>query len=137
MNVNWEDEDRLPFFTALEKEVASAQLESKSVIIAMDANSKLGPTYIPNDPKSMSKNGKVLAALMERYALYVVNGLKDKSEGLITREMNTINGIERSVIDFVIVNSDLVKHINQIHIDDRRINVLTKNIKTKEGTINN
>ena len=134
---NWEDKDRLPFFTALEKEVASAQLESKSVIIAMDANSKLGPTYIPNDPKSMSKNGKVLAALMERYALYVVNGLKDKSEGLITREMNTINGIERSVIDVVIVSSDLVKHIKQIHKDDRRINVLTKNIKTKEGTINN
>ena len=53
---NWEDKDRLPFFTALEKEVSSAQLEGKSVIIAMDANSKLGPAYIPNDPKSMSKN---------------------------------------------------------------------------------
>ena len=37
---NWEDKDRLPFFTALEKEVASAQLEGKAVIIAMDANSK-------------------------------------------------------------------------------------------------
>ena len=83
----------------------------------------------------MSKNGKVLAAVMERHTLCVVNGLTDKSKGLITREMSTINGIERSVIDFVIVSSDLVKHIKNIHIDDKRINVLTKNVKTKEGTI--
>ena len=91
---NWDDKDRLPFYTALEKEVASAEIEGKSVIMAMDTNAKFRPTYIPNDPKDMSGNGKVLAAIIERHALFVVNGLKDKSKGLFTREMSTINGVE-------------------------------------------
>ena len=39
-----------------------------------------------------------------------------------------------SVIDFVIVSSDIVEHVELIHIDDERINVLTKNVKTKKGT---
>ena len=47
--------------------------------------------------------------------------------------MSTINGIEKSVIDFVIVSSDLLKHVESIHIDDARVNVLTKNHKTPKA----
>ena len=126
---NWEDKERMPFYTALETEIASAELQGKSVIIAPDANAKLGPTYFPNDPEDMSKNGKVLSAILERHALSVANGLKEKC--LITQERSTVNGIEQSVIDFVIVSCDLVKHIEYIHIDEKRIHVLTKNLKTK------
>ena len=53
---NWEITERLPFYNALEKEIASPEVEGKSVIIAMDANAKLGPDIIPNHPKTMSKN---------------------------------------------------------------------------------
>ena len=126
---NWEDKERMPFYTALETEIAPAELQGKSVIISLDANAKLGPTYIPNNPKDMSKNGKVLSAILERHALSVANGLKEKC--LITRERSTVNGIEQSVIDFVIVSCDLVKHIEYIHIDEKQIHVLTKNLKTK------
>ena len=73
---------------------------------------------------------------MERHALFVVNGPKDKSEGLITREMTTVNGVERSVIDFVIVSSDLVKIIKHIQIDDKQTNVLTKK-NENQGRNNN
>ena len=38
------------------------------------------------------------------------------------------------IIDFVIVSKDLIEHIEKIEIDDARVNVLTKNKKTKEGT---
>ena len=48
--------------------------------------------------------------------------------------MSTVNGIEQSVIDFVIVSNELIKHIESIHIDDDRVNVLTTNHKTKTGT---
>ena len=49
--------------------------------------------------------------------------------------MTTVKVVEKSVIDFVIVSSDLVKHIKHIQMDDKRTNVLTKNMKTKDGTI--
>ena len=58
-----------------------------------------------NDPHPMSENGKILSGILNRHALCVVNGLEDKTEGLITRERTTINGIEKSVIDFVITSA--------------------------------
>ena len=127
----WDEQERLPFFEALECEIASAELVGKSVIISMDANSKLGTDYIAEDPHGQSKNGKLLADIMDRHALIVLNGLKEKCQGLITREKHTVDGIERSVIDFVIMSSDLIKHIEYIHIDDKRKNVLTKLVKKK------
>ena len=42
---------RMPFFATLEEEIVSAKLANKSIIIKMDANSKLGKELIPNDPK--------------------------------------------------------------------------------------
>ena len=129
----WENKDRLPFYIALEKEIVSAELEGKSIIIAMDANAKLGRDYIPNDPKTINKNGKVLAEITKRNALCVVNGLQDICTGLITRESTTVNGNEKSVIDFVIISQDLLKHLNYMHIDDQRVNVLTRNKRTKTG----
>ena len=99
----------------------------------MDANSKLGPEYIHGDPYGQSPNGKVLAEIIDRHALCVANGLQEKREGLITREKDTVNGLKKSVIDFVIISSDLLEHMDKIHIDDQRLHVLTKNRRTKNG----
>ena len=52
---------------------------------------------------------------------------------LITQEKSTINGIDRSVINFVIVRDNLIEHIDKMNIDDQRVHVLTKNTK-KNGT---
>ena len=99
----------------------------------MDANSKLGPNYIPGDPYDMSKNGKVLDGIIDRHALCVVNGLTGKQKGVITRERHTVSGVERSVIDLVIMSSDMIKHIENIHVDEERVDVLTKNVKLHNG----
>ena len=123
---NWESNERTPFYIALEEEIAAAELQGRSVIIAMDANAKLGPSYIEGDPYEQSQNGKLLAGIVERHALCVANGLTDKRKGVITRQKHTVNGVHKSVIDFVIVSGDLVNHIEHIHIDDERIHVLTK-----------
>ena len=63
----------------------------------------------------------------------MVNGLQDIRKGIITREKKTVTGVKKSVIDFVIVSNDLVKHIEHIHIDDERLHVLTTRLKTKNG----
>ena len=100
---SWEEVNRIPFFEALEGEISAAELEGRSVIISMNAHSKLGPEYIEGDPHKQSKNGRLLADIMDRHALIVINGLKQKCDGLITRERHTVEGVERSVIDFVIM----------------------------------
>ena len=43
---NWETSEKMPFFVALEKEISEARVNGKHVIIEMDANSKLGSTYM-------------------------------------------------------------------------------------------
>ena len=74
----WPENERIPFFQALEKEIAKAELNGKSVYIGMDSNSKLGPKIIAQDPHLQSANGKILEGILERHGLVVVNGLKEK-----------------------------------------------------------
>ena len=94
---NWEEEKRRPFFLALEAEIVEAELAGKSVLIEMDSNSKLGTKYIPNNPHDISPNGKIIASIIDRHALIVVNGL-ERCKGLITRQRDTINRSEKVVL---------------------------------------
>ena len=126
---SWNEEDKMPFFSALEEEIAAAEIEGKEILITMDANSKLGPAFIEGDPHNMSENGKILESIINRHGLVVANGLKDKRKGVITRQRITENGREESVIDLVITSRNLASHIEAVHVDEERLHVLTKNVK--------
>ena len=54
---NWSEQDRIPFFIALEDEINKAELENKDIFIQMDANSKLGPELIKGHPYNQTANG--------------------------------------------------------------------------------
>ena len=43
---NWHTKEKTPFYNALDEEIASAELEGRSILIAMDANAKLGPENV-------------------------------------------------------------------------------------------
>ena len=81
---SWSLDVKMQFFTSLEVEVAKAANQGKGIIIMGDMNSKLGKQYIHDDPKDMSENGKILAGIVERNALTVVNGMKGTCNGAIT-----------------------------------------------------
>ena len=132
---NWTDDEKMPFFVALEEEVSKAIMNNKSIIIEIDANSKLGPTYIEKDPKPMSPNGTILAGIIERHALIVANGVHNKSTGVITRKKITKNGIQESAIDLVLMSCDMLQHLVSIHIDEEKKNVLTSITNSKTGKI--
>ena len=132
---SWSLDVKMQFFTSLEVEVAKAANQGKGIIIMGDMNSKLGKQYIQYDPKDMSENGKILAGIVERNALTVVNGMTGKCNGAITRERHTKNGSEKSIIDFVIVSKDLVKDVVKMTVDEERKHVLTRLTKTKKGLI--
>ena len=129
----WTEEQRLPFFNALEQQIIKAELEGKSIFIEMDSNSKLGPEMIPNDPHSQSQNGKLLSDIIERHGLKVANSIANKCIGLITRQRVTKDSTEKSIIDHVIISEDLEDDLNSIKIDEEGNNALTKIIKTKNG----
>ena len=44
---NLDEDKRMPFFVALEGEIVKSELAGKSIIIELDANSKLGKHLIP------------------------------------------------------------------------------------------
>ena len=130
---NWEEEKRLPFFLALETEIEKAELAGKSIIIEMDANSKLGPDHIPEDPHPMSPNGLLLSGIIKRHALFVANG-SEKSEGIITRRRVTKDRTEESAIDIVMFSHDMTMHFVSLKVDEKKRHVLKSIRKTKRGT---
>ena len=132
---SWTESDRIPFFIALESEIAKAELMGKSIIIEMDSNSKLGNKLIPNDPHSQTPNGQLLAGIVERHGLIVANGLIDKCTGVITRRRVTKENIEESVIDHMIISEDLKDDLTHVLIDEEQNHVLNRVTKTKKGIV--
>ena len=121
---NYPEHIRLPFFQALELEVVRAELSGSSVLIELDANSKLGPEYIPHDRKQ-SPNGRILAGIVNRQKLKVGNGMT-QCKGTITRQRTTVNGEEESSIDVVLVSEDLAELVEEIIIDTEGNHPMTK-----------
>ena len=83
----------------------------------------------------MSGNGKIMAGIVDRHALCVANGISEKVKGTVTRKIITKDHIEESVIDLVIVSTDMVNHIESVHIDEEKIKVLTSLTHTKKGVV--
>ena len=107
----------------------------KSLIIEMDSNSKLGTQYIEADPHNQSPNGRILAGIIERHGLVVVNGLSDKCTGAITRKRVTVDNTEESIIDHVVITDDLKSQLVSLVIDEERNHTLEKVTKTKHGFV--
>ena len=130
---SWNEEQRIPFFVALEEEIVKAELFGKSVILEMDSNSKLGPSFIKSDPHSQSPNGKILSEMIIRQGLVVVNGLDNKCTGAITRMRVTKDNTERSIIVHVIITEDMEEDLESLVVDEERNHVLTRFTKSKNG----
>ena len=95
----------------------------------------MGPQYIEADPHSHLPNVRILAGIVDRHNLVVVNGLSDKCEGLITRKRVTVDKTEKSIIDHVIISDDLKSLLVSLNIDEDRKHVLEKVTKTKLGIV--
>ena len=131
---NSTENEKQEFFSRLDEEIKSSKIAGAMICIQMDANSKLGSEYIADDPNPQSKNGKMLANVVDENDLIVVNGT-EKCSGLITRHRKTVNGLEESVIDFFIVCKRFFDMINSLLIDEKRIYCLTK-FSSKTGNKN-
>ena len=118
------------FWQEIEQEIVSAKDENCLLILQMDANAKIGKENLKGDPNNSSANGRLLLDVVERQNLTIVNTL-DICKGVITRERVTSATVEKSVIDYVIVCSDMKNYLEAMLVDDDRIHVLTKYAGTK------
>ena len=85
----------------------------------MDANAKLGPEVIKNDPHEQSPNGELLLGLVVRNNLVICNATA-LCEGLITRTRVTVNGAEQSVIDFMLVCEEMFSYMEKMTVDEKK-----------------
>ena len=113
------------FWQELEEEILEAKDNNCLVVVQIDANAKIGKDKIRDDPNTVTANGKILLDICERQNLTILNTL-DTCKGVITRERITVNSIEQSVIDYVIVCKDMENYLEKMQIDEDRTYVLTK-----------
>ena len=128
---------REKYRSTIEEQVARTYLAGHMVLIAEDANAKLGNTIIPNDPHPMSENGKLLSAMISRQSLTIVNNSEMCKGGPITRQRTANGKLEKSCIDFVLVCQDLANFIKSVTIDSDRLFALTQYTSTKGNPVVN
>ena len=113
------------FWKDFEQEIISAENENCEILIQMDANAKVGMDVIQGDPNILTENGKLLLQLCERRNFCILNS-SVLCNGVNTRHRITVNGEEKSIIDYIIVSEKLNQLLKYMMIDDNRVNVLTK-----------
>ena len=86
----------------------------------MDANSKIGPDNLPNDPHVQTPNGRLLMDLVNDNDLIVANSTS-KCDGLITRRRKVLDKVEESAIDFFITCPAFYSLIERMSIDEKHI----------------
>ena len=123
-------EGRIKFYARLEQEVINAKMFGNLVCIQMDANAKLGPVLISSDPNPRSSNGDLLVDLCDRNDLIICNTTQ-LCQGVITRQRVTVNGTERSVLDYLILCQEMFNFLTSLKIDEARSHVLTKYAKVR------
>ena len=123
----------LGFWQELEAEVINAKENECMVVIELDANAKVGKNTIRDDPNHISGNGKIMMDIIERQKLVIANS-EEMCKGLITREREVEKKVERSIIDYILMCEKMQRFLIEMTIDDERIHVLHRHIKTKSGT---
>ena len=123
-------DDIYKFWQEIEEETLNAKDNNCLVIVQMDANAKIGKENLKDDPNTETPNGRILLDMCERQNLTILN-THDLCRGVITRERITVNNIERSIIDYIIVCEEMKQFLEEMFIDEDRIHVLTRYGKNK------
>ena len=97
---------KLNFWHNLEKESMSAYEENCKIVMELDANTKVGPNIIPNDPNVQSENGRYMMEMLARQNLHMLNS-SELCNGTITRQRNAAGRIDKSILYYVIVSANL------------------------------
>ena len=85
-----------------------------------DFNAKLGKDVIGGDVHPMSPNGKLLFSLCNKCYLFVLNS-SNLCKGVFTCIHNYRDKVEKSVLEYVLISSDLYPQFVSMHIDEEKL----------------
>ena len=102
------------------------------MIVAGDLNRKVG-TVVPNNHDKVTAAGSLLLDLVNTGKYVIVNSLECVTGGPFTRYDVTDpdNEDKKSLLDYVIVSSNLVKYVEKLEIDKNLLWTLSKTMKGK------
>ena len=119
------------FYEDVSIEIENATMNNMIPIVLGDLNAKL--KYIDSKTVADSGNGEILHEVIEKYGLCVCN-FHSKAEGYYTRIASKKSKIEKSVIDYVITTPELFNTMNELHIDEEKVQTPFRTIKKKNTT---
>ena len=114
-----DSEDKDSFYNDISVQIEMAYLNGDPVIMVGVFNAKLGYDVIPHDLHPMSNNGEQLFELCNKYNLKLMNA-SEHCAGVFTRIHKCKQTIEKSVLDFVFISSDLEEYFNSMQIDEEK-----------------
>ena len=114
-----DSEDKDSFYHDISVQVEMAYLNGDSIIMVGDLKAKLGYDVIPNDPHPMSNNGEQLFELYNKFNLKVMNA-SEHCEDVFTSIHKCRQTIEKSVLDYGFISSDLEEYFTSVQIDEEK-----------------
>ena len=96
-------------------QIELAKEEYQQVLMVRDFNVKIG-NHIPGNKETVSKGGRQLKRIIEKYNLKIIDANEDKCKGKWTREQ----GGETSIIDYVITSQEYMNTFKSVEIDEEK-----------------
>ena len=115
-------------YTRIKKEISSAKIENRIIILMGDFNCKLGKLVSTNEINrtvnddsdkndELSKGGKILKQMMEEEQLKTVNSMK-LCNGEWTWTRTVLGEVKKSTLDYIIVEEDNSSSVSEANIDE-------------------
>ena len=99
-------------------QITKACLAGDPVFFAGDFNAKLGRQFYSGDIHDINGNGNRLSKVINEFNLEVLNTC-EKCHSTFT-SLNNKNSNAKSVLDYLIVSSELNKYTNSMSIDEKK-----------------
>ena len=114
-----DSEDKDSFYHDISVQVEMAYLNGDSIIMVGNLNAKLGYNVIPNDLHPMSNNGEQLFESCNKYNLKMMN-TSEHCKSVFTHIHKCKRTIEKSVLDYAFISSDLEKYFTSTQTDEEK-----------------
>ena len=116
-----EAEKKNEFYESLMVEIERGKASDDNVIILGDMNARIEKNELKSGTiEDTSTNGKLLKAVVEKYQLEVLN-FHPNTVGKWTRIQKKKKAIEKSIIDYIMVEENLKHRIEEMIIDEDKL----------------
>ena len=102
-------------YDAIDQQIQCAKAKHQRILLMGDMNCKVGDMVKGNKPE-ITVGGKMLKKMLKDNALSMVNSMEE-CQGIWTRQ----SGIEKSVIDYIIINDEDLDNIRKVIIDEEKL----------------